>query len=109
MSESRPPKFYDEFRNAHPAVAAGYEQLGDACRAAGPLDPRTTELVKLALSIAAGAEGGAHSHARRALAAGATAAELEHLALLAITTLGFPRAMTGLAWIRDVTSAPAPR
>ena len=56
--------------------------------------------------VAAGAEGGAHSHTRRALAAGATRAEIEHVALLAITTLGFPRAMTGLAWMRDVLDAP---
>lgn len=61
--------------------------------------------VKLLNGVAAGAEGGTHSHARRALALGATVAELEHVALLAITTLGFPRAMAGLAWIRDVTEA----
>lgn len=101
------PKFFDEFRAAHPAVAEHYHKLGEACRAAGPLDHKSAELVKLALSIAAGAEGGAHSHTRRALAAGASRAELEHVALLAITTLGFPRAMTGLAWIRDVVDAPA--
>ena len=104
---SRLPSFYEEFRATYPTVAAAYTQLGDACRDAGPLDHKSAELVKLALSIAAGAEGGAHSHARRALAAGATRDELVHVALLAVTTLGFPRAMTGLAWIRDVVDAPA--
>jgi hypothetical protein len=29
--------------------------------------------------------------------------ELEHVALLAITTLGWARAMKGLNWIRDIT------
>jgi AhpD family alkylhydroperoxidase len=101
------PKFYEEFRAAYPAVAEHYSNLGDACRAAGPLDLKSAELVKLALSIASASEGGAHSHTRRALAAGASRAELEQVALLAITTLGFPRAMTGLAWIRDVLDAPA--
>jgi 4-carboxymuconolactone decarboxylase len=104
---TKPPKFYDQFRATHPAVAQAYQQLGDACRAGGPLDERTAELVKLAMSIAADAEGGAHSHTRRALAAGATREELEHVSLLAITTLGFPRAMRGLAWMRDVLDAPA--
>lgn len=104
---NRPPKFYEQFRASHPAVAAAYESLGDACRAAGPLDERSAELVKLSLAIAAGLEGGAHAHARRARAAGVSDAELEHVALLAITTLGFPRAMSALAWIRDVTEAPA--
>lgn len=102
------PKFYEEFRVAYPAVAEHYSKLGDACRAAGPLDHKSAELVKLALSIAVGSEGGAHSHTRRALTAGASRAELEHVALLSITTLGFPRAMTGLAWMRDVLD-PAPK
>ena len=97
------PKFFEEFRTDYPKIAEHYEQLGDACRAAGPLDPRTCELIKLAIAMGAGAEGSAHSHARRALAAGATERQLEHVALLAITTLGFPRAMTGLAWVQDVT------
>jgi len=97
------PKFFEDFRAAYPDVAAHYNDLSEACKQAGPLDPRTAELVKLAISIGAAAEGAAHSHARRALAAGATPEQLEHVALLAITTLGFPRAMTGLAWVRDVT------
>jgi AhpD family alkylhydroperoxidase len=104
---SRTPAFYQQFRTTHPAVAAAYQQLGDACRAAGPLDERTAELVKLGMSIAASAEGGTHSHTRRALATGATREELEQVALLAITTLGFPQAMRGLAWMRDVLDAPA--
>ena len=29
--------------------------------------------------------------------------ELEHVAFLAITTLGWPQAIRGLTWIRDVT------
>lgn len=97
------PKFFEEFRAAYPEVASQYNTLSESCRKAGPLDERTAELVKLAIAMGAGAEGAAHSHARRALAAGATEQHLEHVALLAITTLGFPRAMTGLAWVRDVT------
>jgi AhpD family alkylhydroperoxidase len=98
------PKFFEEFRAAYPDVAAHYNALSEATKKAGPLDERTVELLKLAIAMGAGAEGAAHSHARRALAAGVTAAQLEHVALLAITTLGFPRAMTGLAWVRDVTT-----
>jgi AhpD family alkylhydroperoxidase len=104
---SRTPGFYQQFGADHPAVAKAYQQLGDACRAAGPLDERSAELVKLGMSIAIGAEGGTHSHTRRALAAGVSRAELEQVALLAITTLGFPQAMRGLAWMRDVLDAPA--
>jgi 4-carboxymuconolactone decarboxylase len=101
---SKIPKFFEEFRAAYPDVAAHYNALSEATKKAGPLDERTVELVKLAIAMGAAAEGAAHSHARRALAAGATEEQLEHVALLAITTLGFPRAMTGLAWVRDVTT-----
>jgi AhpD family alkylhydroperoxidase len=101
------PAFYETFRAQHPEVARAYETLGDAARAAGPLAPAEAELVKLALAAGARLEGGVHSHARRALAAGATPEQLRHVALLAITTLGFPSAMAVRALIEDVLQEPA--
>jgi alkylhydroperoxidase/carboxymuconolactone decarboxylase family protein YurZ len=101
------PSFYSEFRVDHPVVAAAYETLGDATRAAGPLGPAEAELVKLALAAGARLEGAVHSHARRALEAGATPEQLRHLALLAITTLGFPAAMATRAQIEDVLAEAA--
>ena len=89
----------DEF----PAVWQAYQALGSASGEAGPLDSSQQRLIKLALAIGAGSEGAVHSHARRALAEGASQAELDQIAILAITTLGFPRAMAALSWIRDVT------
>lgn len=59
--------------------------------------------MKLALAIGAGSEGAVHSHVRRALAEGASREELEHVALLAIPTLGFPQAVAALTWIKDIT------
>ena len=91
----------DEF----PAVWQAYQALGAASSEAGPLDDGQTRLIKLALAIGAGSEGAVHSHARRALAAGASRAELDQIAILAITTLGFPRAMAALSWIRDIADS----
>ena len=48
------------------------------------------------MAIAAGLEGAVHSHARRALEAGATRDEVRHVGLLALTTIGFPRMIAGL-------------
>lgn len=87
----------------HAAVWRAYERLAAACSEAGPLDDRTRRLVKLALAIGAASEGGVHSHVRRALAEGVSVAELMHVALLAIPTLGFPRAVAALTWIEDIT------
>jgi alkylhydroperoxidase/carboxymuconolactone decarboxylase family protein YurZ len=70
---------------------------------AGPLDARTSRLIHLALAIAAGSEGAAHSHARRALAEGISLEELEHIPVLAITTIGWSQAIKGMTWVRDIT------
>jgi len=87
----------------HPAVTDAYERLGEAVRAAGPLNEREIALVKLATSIGARMEGAAHAHGRKALAQGIDANALEHVAVLACPTIGFPAMMMALGWVRDVT------
>lgn len=84
------PERYVRFQKQYPGIAKAYEQLGAACHAAGPLDAKTRALVKVALSVGAKLEGGAHSHVRKALEAGVGENELRQVALLAIPTLGFP-------------------
>jgi 4-carboxymuconolactone decarboxylase len=87
----------------HPELWEAYQRFGEQITAAGPLDPRSRRLVHLALAIASGSEGATHSHARRGLDEGLTSAELEHVALLAATTVGWPQAVKGFTWVRDVT------
>jgi len=86
----------------HPDVWEAYEQLGKACREAGPLDERTTHLIKIAIAIAARSEGATHSHVRRAREAGVSAEEIRHVSLLVVPTAGFPQAVAGRTWIEDV-------
>jgi 4-carboxymuconolactone decarboxylase len=57
------------------------------------------------MSLGARMEGAAHSQARKAIDAGATADEIRHAALQATTTLGFPQMMAGLSWIEDVLNS----
>ena len=90
------------FRKQYPKIWQTFNQLGDLCHEAGPLDERTRRLVKLALSIGAGLEGATHSAVRNAREAGISAEEINHVALLAITTLGFPSATRALTWINDL-------
>lgn len=78
-----------------------FTQLGDHLHKAGPLDEKTRRLVKLALAIGAGLEGATHSAVRNALAASVTPEEIKHVAVLGITTLGFPSAVRALTWIGD--------
>lgn len=96
------PAAYQRVAKEHPAVIQSYEALADSIRAAGPLDAKTAALVKLATALAAGLEGGAHSAVRKAAEAGCTREECLHVALLGLTTLGFPAMMRGRSWVLDV-------
>lgn len=94
---------YTEFKAKYPKIWTAYDQLGAAAHAAGPLkDEKTRELVKLGIAIGARFEGAVHAHVRRALESGATPEEIRQVALLAVTTMGFPSMMTTLSWVEDV-------
>ena len=80
-----------------------YSNLGAACANAGPIDGETKRLVKLAMAIGEGSEGAVHSHVRRGLEEGIEPEALEHVAVLSIPTLGFPKAMAAKSWIADET------
>jgi alkylhydroperoxidase/carboxymuconolactone decarboxylase family protein YurZ len=95
------PPFTRDFRKSHPEVWEAFNEFAGRCHEAGPLDEKSRRLVKVALCLGAGIEGGTHSAVRNALRGGVTQAELEHIAVLAITTLGFPAAMRGLTWVTD--------
>lgn len=98
----RIPGHFKRFLERNPEVGDAYQALGAACKASGPLDAKTAELVKIGISIGAGLEGATHAHTRRSLDTGATHDEIRHTVLLATTTVGFPRMMAGLAWVEDV-------
>lgn len=105
MKDTTLPDVVKEFAEKQPAVWDAYNRLGEAVAQAGPLDADTQRLLKLAIAIGAGREGAVRSHARRALKAGLAADALEHVALLAITTAGWPAAFAAHCWIRDVVEA----
>lgn len=92
----------------HPELWAEFQKLGEQASRAGPLSLRERRLVHLALAIGADSHGATHSHARRGAAEGLSPEDLEHVALLGITTLGWPRAMRALTWVWDVTQAARP-
>ena len=96
------PKRFLRFKKNYPAVARAYDRVGAAARGAGPREAPTRALIGLAIAVGARHEGAVHSHTRKALDAGCTAAEIRHVALLAVTTLGFPNMMAALSWVDDV-------
>lgn len=102
---SKLPKPYKRFKKSHEKVWLAYEQLGGAAAEDGPLDEKMRELIKMGMAAASRSESALHSHVHRALAAGASAAEIEHAVVLGVTTLGFPAMMTALSWAQAAIDA----
>jgi alkylhydroperoxidase/carboxymuconolactone decarboxylase family protein YurZ len=99
------PVSLQAFSQRYPEVGAAFAALGEACHEkGGPLDEKTRRLAKLALAIGSQHEGAVHSATRHALEAGVTPEELMHVAILAITTIGWPAAYAAMTWIADLTN-----
>jgi alkylhydroperoxidase/carboxymuconolactone decarboxylase family protein YurZ len=94
-----PDNIAADFKSRHQGVWSAFEQLANTCHESGPLDEKTRRLIKVALSIGAGLEGATHSAVRHAKESGASQAEIDQVAILAITTLGFPSAMRAMTWL----------
>ncbi len=102
MSDRPLPKWFETVKSRHPKVIQAVDALGEAVRAEGPLDEKTVELIQLAAAAVLRSEGAVHSHARRALEAGATMDEVRHALILLTGTIGFPTVSAALSWIEDV-------
>jgi 4-carboxymuconolactone decarboxylase len=105
MNDEHLPDVYLGFRDQFPKVAGALDGVGQAADAESALDEKTARLVKIGLAVGAGAQGAVRSNTRKALTAGATPDEVRHVALLAITTCGFPAAIAGFGWIDEVLKA----
>ncbi|MBI5879719.1 MAG: carboxymuconolactone decarboxylase family protein [Chloroflexi bacterium] len=99
---ARIPKHCERFQKRYPEVWKAYHELGAAAHAAGPLDARARELVKLALEVGIGSEGAVHSHVRKSLELEIGPDEIRQVAILALPTVGFPRMMAALSWVDDL-------
>jgi AhpD family alkylhydroperoxidase len=98
---SAPPRSWQRLARDYPGVVAAYDTLSDVCRQSGPLDNATVALMKLAVSIGAGAERTVHAHAKKALRVGVDAESLRQVALVALPTIGLPAALDALRWVDE--------
>jgi 4-carboxymuconolactone decarboxylase len=96
------PKQYMGIQKKYSAYMKSVENLGKAARAAGPLSEKTARLIQLAAAATSRSEGSVHSHARRALEAGAKPDEIRHAIILLTSTIGFPNVSAALSWVNDV-------
>lgn len=96
------PKTYRNLKNRYGKFIGAVEALGATVKEAGPIDGKTAQLIQLAAAAAIRSEGSVHSHARRALEAGATPDEIRHALILLTSTIGFPTVVAGLTWAGDI-------
>jgi AhpD family alkylhydroperoxidase len=95
------PPQYESIRERFKPYYDALSALGKAARESGPLDEKTGHLIQMAAAAAVRSEGAVHSHARRAVEAGASPEELYHALLLITSTVGFPTVSAALSWVDD--------
>jgi alkylhydroperoxidase/carboxymuconolactone decarboxylase family protein YurZ len=96
------PKHYQKLKERYGPVLDAVGELGKAVRQAGPLGEKEAQLIQLGAAAALKSEGAIHSHARRALEAGASPEEIRHAVVLLTSTLGYPNMAAALSWVDDV-------
>lgn len=102
MSERKsPPKSFKEFVAKFPAIGLAHENVAKAVEAAGPLDRKTLELIKIGICLGGGLESALRSHVRRAIEHGASRTEVEQAILLGMNTCGFPRTVAAWSWAQQ--------
>ena len=95
------PRTYDNFVERFPEIGRAWELVREA-ESKGELDLKTVRLIKLGVALGSMKEGAVHSAVRKAMAAGATAADVQQVIALASSTIGFPSTVAVYSWIRDV-------
>lgn len=95
------PAAYERFQRTYRRVWEAYDSLGTAIHQGGPLDAKTRELIKLGIAIGGRLDGAIRAHVRLGLEKGASPEEIRQVALLAITTSGFPTMMAALTAIEE--------
>ena len=96
------PEFLQKVIKRYPKVWESYEDLGKTVSSLKGLDERGQRLVKLAIAVGTKSEGAVHSHVRKCKKAGISNEEIYHVAMLAITSLGWSSAIATLSWINDI-------
>jgi alkylhydroperoxidase/carboxymuconolactone decarboxylase family protein YurZ len=102
MENKSLPEHYRVLRQHYGDYMDAVAALGEELRRQGPIDAKHGHLIQLAAAIGIRSEGAVHSHARRALQAGATPEEIRHAVILLTSTLGFPTVSAAFSWVEDV-------
>jgi alkylhydroperoxidase/carboxymuconolactone decarboxylase family protein YurZ len=99
------PEIFQSFKTQFPEILNAHQEVGDLCSKAGPMDEKTRHLIQLGIAVGTASRGAVRSHARRALAVGATREEVLQVVLLSTTVIGFPSMIASFQWVEEVLAA----
>jgi len=99
---SKLPDQYLSIKKRFSKFFTASKNLGKVASTAGPINAKTAQLIQLAAAAAIRSEGSVHSHAKRALDAGAKPDEIYHALILTTSIIGFPTVSAALSWADDV-------
>lgn len=92
------PEHFTKFVAKYPDVWDAHQKLTEACAECGPLDRKTRELIKTAISAAVNQETAVERHAVMAVQEGAKPEEVYQAIMQLVTIAGFPRTAAALKW-----------
>ena len=95
------PHIFQRLQDRMPAFMAAVGSMDHLIQKAGPLDEKYIRLIQVGGSAAIGSEGALLSHARAALEAGATTAEIRHALLCLTNSIGIARVAMALCRFDD--------
>lgn len=96
----KPPKAYGDFTRRYPEIGEAWDLLRRA-ESRGAIDEKTLRLIKLGIAVGGMREGAVHSGVRKAVAAGASRAEIEQVVALAASTIGLPSTVAVYSWVNE--------
>ena len=102
LEKEKLPPHYVSIRERFGDYGKILAELGQNVKELGPLDIKTCELIQLGAAATLRSEGAVHSHARRAIEAGASAEEVYQSLVLLTSTIGFPNVAAAISWVDDL-------
>lgn len=96
------PTTLQAFIKKYPDLWKTYNNIGKICFENGPLPEKTLELIKISIHGANGMFTPFKTHVRKALKAGATPEEIEHVILQLLTSRGISQVMMCMKWAEEI-------
>ena len=95
------PSTLRRFIQRNPKIWESHEALGLACKKAGPLSDKQIEFIKMAITASQALETAFKTHVTKAIQAGASSDEMDHVVIQLLPIVGLGRTMMVAKWLEE--------